>query len=264
MRRRCHVGKPGGGLLYTPFRAPYSPRVSPNAPPLAPVAVIVMAKFPHPGRTKTRLQPALTPAQAAEVQRAFVTHVTRRLGRLGPAELVICFDPPDAGPAMRNLLTGACDATYLAQAPGDLGDRLAAAAKTVGRLHRRLLFVGVDSPDVPIPHLSAAARLTDQVAVSLGPTDDGGYWCLGLSNEVDADALLCGGIRWSSGHEARQTLERADSLGYATATGPAWDDVDRPDDLARLIARLRCSNDPDDRTLLERLSNFLPPRPGHA
>jgi rSAM/selenodomain-associated transferase 1 len=225
--------------------------------PLAPVAVIVMAKYPQPGQVKTRLQPALTPEQAADVQRAFVRHVARRLHRMAPAELVVCFDPPDAGSAMRELLRDSCDVTYLAQAPGDLGERLAAAARMVGRLHRRLLFLGVDSPDVPAAHLATAARLTGETAVSLGPTDDGGYWCLGLWNEVDADALLSG-VRWSSGHEARQTLERADSLGYATATAPAWDDVDRPDDLARLTGRLRGSTDRDDKDLLDRLSNFLP------
>ena len=225
--------------------------------PLAPVAVIVMTKRPQSGQVKTRLQPALTPEQAAEVQGAFILHVAGRLDRMDPAELVICFDPPDAGPAMRTLLGDACDATYLAQSPGDLGERIAAAAKVVGQLHRRLLFLGVDSPDVPTAHLATAARLTGETAVSLGPTDDGGYWCLGLWNEVDAGALLSG-VRWSSGHEARQTLERADSLGYATATAPAWDDVDRPDDLARLVGRLRASDDPDDRHLLGRLWNILP------
>jgi rSAM/selenodomain-associated transferase 1 len=225
--------------------------------PLASVAVILLTKLPQPGRVKTRLQPALSPEAAAAVQQAFAVHVARRLGRMGPAELVVCFDPPDAGPAMRDLLGEACDATYLPQSSGDLGERVAAAARVVGRLHRRLLLLGVDSPDVPTAHLAAAARLTTEVAVSLGPTDDGGYWCLGLWNEVDADALLVG-IRWSSGHEARQTLERADSLGYATATAPAWDDVDHPDDLARLVARLRVSTDPDDRLLLDHLTGLLP------
>ena len=93
-------------------------------------------------------------------------------------------------------------------------------------------------------------------AVVAGPTDDGGFWCLGLWNRVDAAALL-EGIAWSSGSEARQTRERAEALGYAHAEADRWDDVDRPADLTRLLKRLSQSTDLWDRALLHELS-FLP------
>ena len=222
------------------------------------VAVIVMTKYPSPGAVKTRLTPALSPQQAADVHRLFLLHWVKRLHDLSPAELVICHDPPSAGMPMRDLVSSTTDsdATYLAQSPGDLGQRLAAAAGEVGRVHRRLLFVGVDAPDVPNRSIVRAARLTHEAAVSIGPTTDGGYWCLGLWNEVDAGALLAG-IDWSSGREARQTLEHAESLGYAAVSGDPWEDVDRPDDLARLRQRLAGSKDPADRELLRGLDAII-------
>jgi len=73
---------------------------------------------------------------------------------------------------------------------------------------------------------------------------------------VDASALL-EGVAWSSGNEARQTLDRARDLGYATATADAWDDVDRPADVARLWKRLSVSSDHWDQMLLHEIS-FLP------
>ena len=226
---------------------------------LASVAVVLMAKYPHAGRVKTRLSPALSPQQAADVQRAFLLHVAGRVERLDPQELIVCFDPPDAGPAMRDLLADVCSATYLAQCPGDLGARLASAARMARELHRRTLFLGVDSPDVPDAHLTRAAKLADQAAVTLGPTDDGGYWSLGLSDDVDADALLTG-INWSSGREAKQTLQHAEALGYAAQIAPAWDDIDRPEDLRRMIHRLKRSqaSDADHRRLLESLMSCTP------
>jgi glycosyltransferase A (GT-A) superfamily protein (DUF2064 family) len=65
-------------------------------------------------------------------------------------------------------------------------------------------------------------------------------------------------IAWSSGGEFAQTHERARSLGYNVAVADPWDDVDRPEDLRRLMARLGKSNDPDDRALLDRLNAILP------
>jgi len=274
------------------------------------LALVVMAKFPEAGKVKTRLTPALAPAQAAAIHRAFLLHSIARLGALDGDEMVICFDPPDRAAAMRELLAEdaaqtACHLpatchpevlrriwprapirpdssdylrmtstplergeiahdrpdpfliSYLPQSPGDLGARLASAAATVGQRHPRMLFFGVDSPDLPDSHIDRAIELTQQAAVSVSPTADGGFWSLGLCNSVDASALLSG-IRWSSGVEMRQLLERADALGYATAVGEQWDDVDHPADLQRLLHRLSPSTQSSDRALLQQLQTIRP------
>jgi rSAM/selenodomain-associated transferase 1 len=225
--------------------------------PLSPVAVILMAKYPTAGRVKTRLMPDLTADQAAAVHRVFLQHLVRRLDRLAPAELVICFDPPDQADRMRDLLANTAALSFIPQCGGDLGARLASAARDVAARHRRLLFLGVDSPDVPVAHLFKAAELTEQAPVSLSPTTDGGYWSLGLRSNVDAETLLTG-IPWSSGNEAMATLQSAESLGLTSATGLAWDDVDYPADLRRLIARLTKSDAAADRELLVTLLRTLP------
>jgi rSAM/selenodomain-associated transferase 1 len=220
------------------------------------VAVVVMSKFPVPGRVKTRLMPALSADEAARIHRVFLLHLLKRLASMHPAELVVCFDPPDSAPAMRDLTSGIGGVTLMPQAPGDLGDRLAHAAVEVGTLHRRVMMLGVDSPDMPGDHLARAAKRMHEHAVVTGPTDGGGFWCLGLWNRVDPAALL-NAIAWSSGVEARQIAERAEALGYAHAEADCWDDVDQPADVARLLSRLSQSTDLWDRALLHELS-FLP------
>ena len=226
--------------------------------PLSRVAVILMAKYPTPGRVKTRLTTELSPAHAAAVHRVFVQHLVGRLARLAPAELVVCFDPPEQGGAMRELFGDvAVPLTFAPQSSGDLGARLAAAAGDVGRRHARLLFLGVDSPDVPVSHLFKAAELTEGSPVSLGPTTDGGYWSLGLQSFVDVARVLAD-IPWSSGSEAMATLRAAESVGLTAATGLAWDDVDHPADLRRLLERLPQSDAAADRELLVALLRVLP------
>ena len=244
-----------------------------------------MCKYPTPGRVKTRLTPTLTPDQAAAVARAFLEHLSARLrvtrvprvpraacppvssvgevadtggqaasGTQSITEFFVDPVAPDAG-RWADVLG---DAPIHAQSPGDLGDRLAAAAADVRRLHpgAAVLFLGLDSPDLPDAALARAADALSRADVVLGPTDDGGYWCLGLSRGVDPAKLL-DGIDWSSGREFTQTLQRADSLGYATAVVDPWPDVDHAADLTALLARLSRSAAPRDRRLLDAL-HFLP------
>jgi rSAM/selenodomain-associated transferase 1 len=215
-----------------------------------------MTKHPTAGKVKTRLTPALTPEQAAGVHATFLKHLTARLARLNAAELVICFDPPDKVDAMRALLDGSPIA-FLPQCPGDLGARIGDAAARLFPRHDRLLFMGIDSPDLPLAHLFKAAELTEQAPVSLSPTPDGGYWSLGLAKSVDAAALLRD-IPWSSGQEAVATLRAAEALGHTSVTGLAWDDVDHPPDLRRLLTRLSRSDVPADAELLSNLRHVLP------
>jgi hypothetical protein len=225
--------------------------------PLSRTPIVLMAKYPTPGRVKTRLTPDLTPDQAAAVHACFLRHLVTRLARLNPAELVLCFDPPDQASAFPALFDAATTLTFLPQSSGDLGARLAAAHANLAQHHPHVLFLGVDSPDVPLGHLFKAAELAEAAPVSLSPTSDGGYWSLGLHATVDAADLL-DGIPWSSGSEAVATLAAAERLQLPSATGLMWDDVDHPPDLRRLIARLRQSDTPVDRTLLSNLRHALP------
>ena len=106
-------------------------------------------------------------------------------------------------------------------------------------------------------HLFKAAELTEKAPVSLSPTLDGGYWSLGLQSHVDAAQLLKD-IPWSTGNEAMATLQSASVMNLTSATGLAWEDVDHPADLRRLITRLTHSDAAADRQLLVELLRTLP------
>jgi rSAM/selenodomain-associated transferase 1 len=219
------------------------------------VTVIVMAKFPEPGRVKTRLMPELSAEQAAAVYRAFLSHLSGRLAKMGWGGLVICHDPPECARPMRNLLDGDTPAMFQAQCDGDLGARLAGAKRTLAA-ESGVMFLGVDSPDIPAAALRRVAEMLGSHDVVIGPAPDGGYWSVALQPHVDADRLFAG-IEWSSGRECNQTVARARALGYNVGLADRWDDVDHPGDLRRLLERLRDSADAQDHALLDRLK-FLP------
>jgi uncharacterized protein len=233
---------------------PRAPRPSPQPSPRSTgereqAAIVVMAKYPAPGRVKTRLMPALTADQAASVQREFLLHV---VARLAPRRVVVCFDPPESEFEMRRLL----DAELVPQSAGDLGRRLAAATTDARRTCETVIFLGVDSPDVPLKYIDRISELLATHDVVIAPAEDGGYWAVALTPRVDP-AKLFADIEWSTGRECAQTLERAKHLGYNVAVADPWADVDRPEDLRRLIERLKRSDEPGNRELLARLE-FLP------
>src|SRR5262245_30437923 len=133
------------------------------------MTIVVMTKLPVAGKVKTRLTPALTPQQAAQLHVAFLKHVAARLAPLG--ELVICFDPPDAEPALRDIVQ--INARYLKQCSGDLGARLTSAFRELDS--SKTLFLAIDSPDVPIDAVKQLAELVGHNDEVIGPCTDGGY-----------------------------------------------------------------------------------------
>jgi rSAM/selenodomain-associated transferase 1 len=184
-----------------------------------------MAKLPTAGRVKTRLCPPLTPEAAAALHGTFLTmtlDLLRRSEAIG--RVVLCW-------------TGEGEPTkhaadeYREQGTGNLGDRLAHVAAELP--DNPLLFFGADTPHLPVAHLAAAAKLLNDGRVVLGPCDDGGFWTMGVPDPA-ATADLVRGVPWSSGRELDAVRASANRHGTPAADAPAWWDVDRPDDLARL------------------------------
>ena len=217
----------------------------------------IMAKYPTPGTVKTRLTPKLTPEQAARVQTVFIRHWIRRVSSLRVALPVVFADPPEMVLPFAALLPRELFGVIEPQASGDLGERLIdATSRLQSPLPFRPFFIGVDSPDVPDATLIHAMRLVKQGTVVIGAAGDGGFWSVGLGAGVDA-ATLFRDIEWSSGREASQVIARAQKAGYDVRHAGMWDGVDRPDDLRRLMRRLKASRVELDRALYRSLK-FLP------
>jgi rSAM/selenodomain-associated transferase 1 len=210
--------------------------------------VLVMAKYPVPGRVKTRLAGALGAAAAAELARAFIADLGARLGALG-ASVAWAFWPPDA--PFAGLVPGA---PCVPQQGRDLGERLCAAiAWAFARDPRPLAVLGADVPHVEAATLrEAATALAGDADVVLGPTPDGGYYLLALRAPQPA---LFERVPWGGSRVLAVTLERARAAGLRVHLLPATFDVDTPADLAALRQLLAAGTVvlPETAALLERL-----------
>src|SRR5437879_5569570 len=136
--------------------------------------VMVFARAPTPGETKTRLIPALGEAGAAALHRRLVMHCLRaaRDSGLGPVEL---WCAPDASDPFFRECERRLGASLHAQGEGDLGARMQRAFKSALALSPRAILVGSDIPALSPRYLRDADQALGRGdAAAIGPAEAGG------------------------------------------------------------------------------------------
>jgi uncharacterized protein len=199
------------------------------------VAVAIMAKAPRPGAVKTRLCPPLGPAEAAALYRCFLLDKIAAVRALADAHPVIAFTPDDARAEFAAL---APDFGLVPQHGPDLGERLhATLAALLAAGHTGAIAVDSDTPTLPREFLQQAVDGLTRPGpdVVLGPTEDGGYYLIGVRA---AHRALFDAVPWSTSAVLEVTLRRAAAAGLETVCLPRWFDVDTPGDLRRLQGAL--------------------------
>ncbi len=191
--------------------------------------LLLFAKFWEPGRVKTRLAQVIGEAAAAATYRLFVDACLKRLAATGESRTVVFWPPEEREVFERVAIHQGWQCQP--QAPGDLGDRMHAAAEAV-------VLLGSDSPNLPVEYVRRAIELLQQADIVLGPAADGGYYL--FATRLNRRELF-EGVEWSSSRVLEQTLERIHHLQPRPqwALLPAWYDVDEDADLRRLWADLR-------------------------
>lgn len=190
---------------------------------------VVFAKYPEPGRVKTRLIGAFTAEQAAQVHRRCLRLTLDCLHEVGRVEIVLA-GSPDGEDFAEFLPPGA---RLLPQGAGDLGGRLALVVEqTFGAGARRVLLVGSDCPEMCPEDVTTALDLLDRVDVVVGPAVDGGYYLLGLRGP---ETGLFASIDWSSSRVLAQTRARAAGMGLSLVLIDERRDVDEVGDMMALV-----------------------------
>ncbi len=191
--------------------------------------VIVFVKNPIPGEVKTRLTPHLSPEQAASLYQAFLVDWCNALSTISTAHCVIAYTPPEGLDALQTLIGK--DSVYIPQMGASLGERLIAAARWAhDQGYAKFLFVGSDSPTLPIQYVERALDLLESRDVVIGPSVDGGYYLIGFAKYGASLSIptIFEGIAWSTEVVFRQTLGKIQTVNARLGLLPPWYDVDTP------------------------------------
>ncbi len=199
-------------------------------------ALAVMAKAPLPGETKTRLMPALSAEDAAELARALLLDQLAHLTAIPNADLFLVFTPGAARPLFAELAPPVYK--LLAQRGADLGARMTNVFETLrAKGYGNVVLIGSDLPPVPLEIFTRAFALlaNSEPRVVLGPSRDGGYYLLGCNQPVPD---IFTGMTWSHSEVLGQTISRLSHLAIETRILPPWFDIDTVDDLHYFRAKL--------------------------
>lgn len=218
------------------------------------VGLAIMAKAPRMGTVKTRLCPPLRAPEAAELARCFVLDAVDRVRVVAGVEPILAYTPAEARSEFEAVAPGFA---LIPQRGENLGERQGRLVEDVLALgHEAALVIGTDTPTLPRECLDEAVGLVmaPDVDLVLGPTEDGGYYLLGLRAPCPG---LFEDMPWSTAAVLSRTLERARRLGLRVACVPTWFDVDTGADLERLGAGLEADPGPFPRHTREFLARRI-------
>jgi len=210
-----------------------------DRPDVASCGIAVMAKASLPGKTKTRLVPPLSFEEAAAFNTAFLKDVAANIaaaGREAPVACYMAYGPPGATAFFESNFPASIG--LIESWHPNFGDCLfTAVAAVLARGHAGAVVLNADSPTLPTALLVETARALAQPGdrAVLGPSNDGGYYLLGLKAP---HRRLFEDVAWSTEQVAQQTRARAAEIGLDVHVLPEWYDVDDIASLRTLRAEL--------------------------
>jgi rSAM/selenodomain-associated transferase 1 len=169
---------------------------------IAKIPLYVFAKPPIAGTVKTRLHTHCSPAQAAQIAAILLSETIRRCSVYWPGELIL-----SVGSSPKHPLLQALSAQYnlkiVRQSDGDLGKRM---LHTFELPASPAAIIGADVALITQSSLAQAHAGLSQKKNVIGPSEDGGYYLIGL---VEASAPLFEDVNWGTSNVMAQTLSRA-------------------------------------------------------
>ncbi|MCE2502527.1 MAG: TIGR04282 family arsenosugar biosynthesis glycosyltransferase [Chlorobi bacterium] len=204
-------------------------------------SLLVFAKYPRPGKVKTRLTPPLSFEEGADLYSAFLCdslEVYRRQKDCFESVLYLS-DIHDADFAIdllehEDVITGSSTLDLRSQQGDVLGERLVNAFRSAFEGgSKRVCVIGTDHPSLPIGYVGKAFETLEKNDVVIGPAEDGGYYLIGMSTlhpELFVD------MPWSQKNLYEELVQVIDEAGLSLHVLPSWYDVDDEDSLRKLMS----------------------------
>ncbi|MCA9039605.1 MAG: TIGR04283 family arsenosugar biosynthesis glycosyltransferase [Planctomycetaceae bacterium] len=221
-----------------------------------PEHLILFARYPEPGKTKTRLHSAFTPEEATDIYRSLLNHtleLVRQFSRNRGCRVTLYFTGGNAD-KMRSLVGK--DIPLMPQVGESLGDRLVQsinAASDAGA--ERIVVIGTDCFELSEADLHAAFDSLKKSNLVIGPANDGGYYLIGMTGPFPA---LFESISWGTESVFQETVTRANEANCKFALLSTHNDVDYPENLVSIRAVTPISLQDHFQTSPGRLSVIIP------
>lgn len=200
-------------------------------------ALLIIAKRPAPGQTKTRLCPPFSHQEAASLYECFLQDMLNIARQIPNVTRFINYWPSEDIDYFKHL---APDFRLIPQVGNSLGERLDnVLTHCLTHGFDQAVITNSDSPTLPPHHLDQAFEYLAKTDVVLGPCDDGGYYLIGLTKP---QPRLLREVTMSTNTVLQDTLALAKEENLRTALLPGWYDIDTVTELNRLTTDLQTVN----------------------
>lgn len=195
--------------------------------------LVVFAKVPELGRAKTRLARRVGETAARDLAEAFLLDTLATAARVDGVQVAVAYAPTSGEDWFRTRAPGAL---LVPQPEMDFGSRMNAALNAMleGGANR-CVMIGMDTPQLEPGRIESAFEALKESDVCLGPSEDGGYYLIGLRAPAPQ---LFEGVAWSTASVLTETLSHAAESGLSVHQLDREFDIDEVADLERLTAVL--------------------------
>ena len=210
--------------------------------------LLIAARAPVPGQTKTRLGAAIGMERAAALYAAFLVDLAARFtpcpGEDWGFDAGWAYTPADVDFAHVLMGIGCAPPPPSVRFVPQHGEGWDVRQANLLRWgaeqgYARTVLIGSDSPQLPLAVVRDAFAALATHDVALGRTHDGGYYLIGLRGYHD----VLSGVPMSTASAADALVARAAALGLRLAELPETFDIDEARDLDHLRAALEPGGD---------------------
>lgn len=196
-------------------------------------ALIIFTRVPEAGKTKTRLMPYLSGEDCKEIHTAFIKDIVRKQKGI-KADCFVWFTPAEKETEIRELIPGAKG--YVPQSGENLGERMKRAFDTVFDMgYESAVLTGTDIPQLCREDYEAAFQTLQSHDIAISPTEDGGYYLIGMNRTEDIFKVEHYGTNTVWEDTVRNISEKGLRAGY----GKVYRDIDTKEDLEAFAGQLR-------------------------
>ena len=182
--------------------------------------IVLMTRWHSIYRCKSRLAKEIGALKAAKIQEKLTQHtinVAQEIQKEGLAEIRVAIDGIGIKAARRWAIKNKIK-IIATQGPGNLGTKMKRqflkthAEKNISnQITNSILLIGTDLPSLSHCDLIKAIQILNHKEMVLGPSNDGGYWLIGLSNKLLSPRFSWpfSGINWGTDEVLQKTIKLA-------------------------------------------------------
>ncbi|PKD43174.1 hypothetical protein CWD77_11145 [Rhodohalobacter barkolensis] len=193
--------------------------------------LIIFVKTPEKGRVKTRLAASVGDDKALNIYKKLLditaetaagVHATKRVSY---SKSVVIDDQFDVNIFEKTV-----------QSNGDLGRKMKSAIHAgFEQGFKRVILIGSDCPGISSNLIDDAFDRLKSVDCTIGPSDDGGYYLIGMSRFLPE---IFDDIEWSTNSVCETTIEKLEESGATYSKLTVLNDIDTESDLMKSDLRI--------------------------